>query len=101
MRTKKYKSSYTDNKRDSASFKENDRDYKTNSHHHSKDRQSKREREFSKKVDVKEETDCWLAPNLRVRIIDRELKNGQFYNKKVRGIYIPLPNLLDMIPLIR
>ena len=28
----------------------------------------------------------WVAPNLRVRIVDRAFKKGKYYNSKVRGV---------------
>lgn len=45
-------------------------------------------KETKKKSSKLKKEDCWLSANLRVKVVDREYKNGKHYNTKVRESWL-------------
>ena len=39
-------------------------------------------------VNNKKETRCWMYPHIRVRIVSKSFKKGNYYNRKVRSSYL-------------
>ena len=71
-----------------------ERDYEQKKKHRTKDRAKDRATSNYHSHKSGPPASCWLAPNLRVRIISKDYCEGAYYNNKVSSCLACVPSLM-------